>query len=153
MSLFHTRPKRRPRGDSYLCPRRSCGPRVGFIASLCGLVACLSLAAGLAHAQSSPSFSNKRAKGTAPKVPSSTTKKKACDTEASTVTFGKEKKAVDQTVPSGPTAFRPVTSAPRWQCDKPRVMTKPVWGGEPIVCEFEFLSAGAQHLSIRAKAG
>ena len=139
MSLIHTRKKRRS--------------RVGFIAGMSGLVFCLSLTVSLAHAQPSPSFSNKRAQGAASKDTSPTAKKKARDTEASTVTFGKTKKVETQSVPSGQTAFRPVTSAPRWQCDKPVVTTKPVWGGEPIVCEFEFKNAGAQHLSIRARAG
>ncbi|MCH7925831.1 MAG: hypothetical protein IIC51_09890 [Planctomycetes bacterium] len=69
------------------------------------------------------------------------------------MTLGKRKKVGNQPVPPEKTAFRPVTSAPRWQCDKPSVMTKPVWGGEPIVCEFEFRNTGAQHLSVRAKAG
>lgn len=153
MSLFHTREKRRPRGDSSPCSGRSRGARVGFIARMSGIVACLSLTVSLAHAQTSPSFSNKRAGSVASKSPSPTAGKKARDTEPSTVTLGKEKKVGKQPVPSGETAFRPVTSAPRWQCDKPNVMTKPVWGGESIVCEFEFQNTGAQHLSIRAKAG
>jgi len=89
----------------------------------------------------------------ASKDSSATAGKKACDSETSTVTLGKENKVVTQTVPPEKTEFRPMTSAPRWHCDKPSVMTKPVWGGEPIVCEFEFRNTGAQHLSVRAKAG
>lgn len=153
MSLFHTSEKRRPRGDSSACSPPSRGGRVGFMAGMSGLVACLSLTVSLAHAQPSPSFSNKRAGSAASKNPSPTARKKACDAEPSTVTFGNKKEVGKQTLPSGQTAFRPATSAPRWQCDKPNVMTKPVWGRESIVCEFEFRNIGAQHLSVRAKAG
>ena len=153
MSLFHTSRKRRPGDDSSAYSPRSRGVRAGFIVCMSGLVACLSLTVSLAQAQPSPSFSNKRAKGATSKDPSPTAGKKACDAEASSVTLGKKKEAVKQTLPSGQTAFRPVTSAPRWRCDKPNVITKPVWGGEPIVCEFEFRNTGAQNLSVRAKAG
>ena len=153
MGLVHTRKKRRPRADSSACSPRRRGVGVGFIAGVSGLVACFSLTVSRAHAQPSPSFTNKLTNSVASKDPSPTARKKSCDAEPSTVTLGQKKTVDKQTLPSGQTAFRPVTSAPRWQCDKPSVMTKPVWGGEPIVCEFEFRNTGAQHLSVRAKAG
>ncbi|MCH8149228.1 MAG: hypothetical protein IH987_14805 [Planctomycetes bacterium] len=153
MSLFRIRKRRRPGEDSSPWSWRRLGVDVGFIAGLCGLVTFVSLTVRPAHGQTLPSFSNKRANNAGSKTPAPRAGKKACDTEPSTVTFGKNKAVGKQRLPSGQTPFRALTSAPRWQCDKPNVMTKPVWGGESIVCEFEFQNTGTKYLNIRAKAG
>ncbi len=124
-----------------------------LIGGLCGLVACLSLTISTTYAGDPPSFTNKRPQTGGSKNASTTARKKPCDIEPSTVSIGRPREAAKPLPASQSAPFQPVTSAPRWHCEKPSVVTKPVWGDGPIVCEFEIQNTGAQYLKVRAKAG
>lgn len=47
----------------------------------------------------------------------------------------------------------PKHAGPRWACDETTIIRKPVWRGEPVVCDFKVRNEGTEDLQIKARGG